>query len=111
MSQGTGLVRVLFVLSCLVAGVLVLLTLLAPWLTQEAETPAGWAGRLLALFARDAAVRRISLAGAIGLAATACVFFRPTQPEPTASKTPRQASPQGRERRGTGPPCPPGAGA
>ena len=32
--------------------------------------------RVVTLFARDAAVRRTALASAIGLAATACIFFR-----------------------------------
>lgn len=32
---------------------------------------------LLVMFAEDATVRRTSIAGAIGLIVTACVFFRP----------------------------------
>jgi len=86
MSQGCVPVRVLFLLSCLLAGLLVLLIVLAPWLDAGERTPAGWPGQVLALFARDAVVRRISIAGAIGLATTGFVFFRPTRPEPPSSE-------------------------
>jgi hypothetical protein len=91
MRQGLRSVRVFFVLSCLLAAVLVLLVLLTPWLDQDRAVPANWLETLLALFARDAVVRRISLAGAVGLAVTAFVFFRPARPEPTS---PRQSSPR-----------------
>jgi hypothetical protein len=43
------------------------------------------AGRVLALFARDAAVRRTALAAAVGLVATAFVFFRPPYGRPPRS--------------------------
>jgi hypothetical protein len=72
-------VGVLFLLSFLLAGLLVLLVVLAPLVDLEEEALPGWMEQVLALFARDAVVRRISLAGAIGLAATASVFFRPTR--------------------------------
>ena len=46
--------------------------LLAPWLGGDATEPS-----LTALFAGDLAVRRTAIASAIGLAATAFIFFRP----------------------------------
>ena len=48
--------RLLFCLACLTAAALVLAVLTAPWLD-------GW-GRVAALFAHDAALRRTSLAAA-----------------------------------------------
>lgn len=89
MNNGSWSAQLLFVLSCLLASLLGLLILLAPLLDQGSEQPAGWGSEVLALFARDAVVRRISLAGAIGLAVTAFVFFRPTPPaEPAEPKEP-----------------------
>jgi hypothetical protein len=44
-------------------------------------------GRWLALFARDATLRKTTIATALGLAVTACVFFRPA---PTARTTSRK---------------------
>jgi hypothetical protein len=55
---------------------------------------------LLALFARDAAIRRTALASAVGLMVTACVFFRPRLPPY-----------QRRRKRTTAPPPPSVAGA
>lgn len=62
--------RWLFRLSWLAAAVLIALVLLGPWLDNKMPS------RLLALFARDAVVRRTAVASALGLVATACVFFR-----------------------------------
>src|SRR5437899_1737341 len=46
--------------------------LIAPWLASgDNDHP------VLALFAHDATVRRTSIAGALGLAATSFIFFRP----------------------------------
>jgi hypothetical protein len=47
----------------------------APALDNSESIPKG-AARLAALFARDRLVRRTAIAGAIGLLATACIFFR-----------------------------------
>lgn len=55
---------------------LVLLVVVSPWLVPADGSPRGW-GRLLTLFARDAALRRTALACAVGLAVTARIFFRP----------------------------------
>ncbi len=85
--------RILFVLSCLGAGLLVLGVLLAPWLNLSEEEPADWLEQLLLLFARDAVVRRISLAGAVGLAATAFVFFRPSRRKPRPPRPSRRTRP------------------
>jgi len=75
------------------AGGLVGLVALSPWF---APTPPaqGW-HRLIAVFAADTTVRRIAVAGAIGLAVTAGVFFRQTAApmagptKPPARKPPR----------------------
>jgi len=56
-------------------------------LVDSGGPPADTAGRLLALFARDAAVRRTALATAAGLTATAFVFFRPPSGRPPRSPT------------------------
>lgn len=63
--------RILFGLTVALAMALTSLVFLAPWLSQTDDGP------LLALFARDAVVRRTSLASAFGLLVTAYVFFRP----------------------------------
>jgi hypothetical protein len=67
--------RFLFCLSGAVALGLAGMVLLAPWLDQDGPAEYGWP-RLVAVFARDAAVRRVAVAGAVGLIVTACVFFR-----------------------------------
>lgn len=64
--------RLLFGLAVGAALLLLLFVLAAPWLddgTHEAHDA-------VALFARDAALRRTSVASAVGLLVTACVFFR-----------------------------------
>ncbi len=68
--------RLLFALACLTAAALVLAVLTAPWLDGGGTAPHGW-GRVAALFAHDAALRRTSLAAAAGLVVSARVFFRP----------------------------------
>jgi hypothetical protein len=68
-----------FRLALAAALVLLVLVLVSPWLAPE--EPEGWQ-RFLALFARDVALRRTAIACAIGLAVTACVFFRPADPFP-----------------------------
>lgn len=65
---------VLYHVGLAVAGALVAAVLVAPFLPPVAERAAGGIG---CLFARDLAVRRAALAGAAGLAVSACVFFRP----------------------------------
>jgi hypothetical protein len=91
--------RLLFGLAILVSLLLILLVILAPLGDNGNAQPAGWA-RLLALFARDPAIRRTAVVSAVGLIVTACVFFRRrTRP------TPR------RRKRTTAPPPPSVAGA
>jgi hypothetical protein len=72
----TWLARWLFRLTCGLAGLLVLAVVGAPWVEGWLGNTAGW-GRVLRLFAEDVAVRRTSLASALGLVVTAFVFFRP----------------------------------
>lgn len=85
------LARVLFGLTLLAATALASLLVAAP-LLDSGETPAGLGERILALFARDATLRRTTIASAIGLAVTACVFFRPgvvyPVPRPRKTKSP-----------------------
>jgi hypothetical protein len=70
--------RVLFGLALLAAAALVLAVLTAPALDAGETAPHGWAA-VVALFARDAALRRTSLASAAGLVVAACVFFQPVR--------------------------------
>jgi hypothetical protein len=65
------------------------LVLAAPALDQGGD-------RLLALFAHDMTVRRTAIASAVGLVATACIFFRPPRvaaPDVKPGRRPRR-SPQ-----------------
>src|ERR1700687_4226740 len=62
--------RLLWRITLALSALLVLLVVLAPWL-DTGEHP------LMTLFAKDQAVRRISLASARGRAAPASIFFRP----------------------------------
>jgi hypothetical protein len=96
--------RLLFPASLFAAALLFALVLLSPLVDNAETSPHGW-GRLLALFARDAAVRRTAIASALGLAVTAGVFFRPIGP---VRRLPRKQ----RQWRFRQPPPPPGgAGA
>jgi hypothetical protein len=61
-----------------VAGFLIILILACPFLFDEHETPSD-GRRLLAVFARDLAVRRTAIASSLGLVVTALVFFRPQE--------------------------------
>jgi hypothetical protein len=69
--------RLLFRLTVAVSALLILLVILAPLLDNRVSQPDGWR-RPLALFARDATLRRTAVASALGLLVTACVFFRPS---------------------------------
>ena len=62
--------RLLWRLTLVVSGLMVLLVIAAPWF-DTSEWP------LLTLFAHDQAVRRTTLASALGLVVTAAIFFRP----------------------------------
>ncbi len=65
----------LFRLTLLLAGVLVLLVVICPLFDVDGTRPAGW-HLLVKLFAQDVSVRRTALASAIGLIVTAAIFFR-----------------------------------
>ncbi len=67
--------RFLFRVTVLVSAALILLVFLSPWLDNGEAAPAG-AARLAAVFARDRTMRRTAIAGAVGLLATAWIFFR-----------------------------------
>jgi hypothetical protein len=62
--------RLLWRLTLVVSALMILLVVAAPWI-DSGEWP------LLTLFATDQVVRRTCLASAIGLLATAAIFFRP----------------------------------
>jgi hypothetical protein len=86
--------RLLFRLALALSLLLILLVALAPLADPGAAVPPGWRG-VFTLFARDQALRRTTVACAVGLAVTACIFFRPPE------------RPQPRRRRRTTPPPPP----
>jgi hypothetical protein len=62
------------------AACLVLAVVLAPWIAEPAE-PSLWT-----LYADDATVRRTSIFAALGLAATAFIFFKPRSASPKPTK-------------------------
>ena len=68
--------RFLFGIALLSAAGLVVLVLFAPWLDNALYRPRGWSA-VLAVFSRDALLRRTATASALGLAVSAYVFFRP----------------------------------
>jgi hypothetical protein len=70
------LLRVLFLLGVASAAGLFLLVFGAPLLDNGGTSATGWP-RVVAVFARDATLRRTALASGLGLVVTACVFFRP----------------------------------
>ncbi len=63
--------RMLFGFAVVVSASLLGLVVLAPVLQRGRES-----GRVLTVFAHDATLRRTGIAVAIGLLATACIFFR-----------------------------------
>jgi hypothetical protein len=83
--------RLLFCLTVALALALGSLVVAAPALDREGRPGDGWA-RLVAVFARDTAVRRVALAGAAGLLVTACVFFRAPARGRRDSRPPRSSS-------------------
>lgn len=68
--------RFLFGLSLALAAALFLLVALTP-LVDNGKV------YLFTLFAHDTTLRRTAVASAVGLAATATIFFRPADPAPT----------------------------
>ena len=70
------------------AGLLMSLVFLTPLFDNDTESRGdGWQ-RLVALFARDAAVRRTAIGSALGLAVTACVFFQAQKAGPPPTDAP-----------------------
>src|SRR5262245_61122915 len=78
----------LFCISIAIATLLLLLVVIAPIVDSGEPVTEGFV-RVLALFARDSAVRRTGFVAAIGLYATAAVFFRPDSLSLGASSTER----------------------
>jgi hypothetical protein len=76
----------LFVLCLVLAAGLAGLVAAAPWL-DPGRPPEDAAERALALFAHDPVVRRTALGAAVGLVATAFVFFRPPYSRPPRAPT------------------------
>lgn len=73
--------RLLFLLVIALSAGILGLVLIAPWLESSS--------RIIVLFATDATVRQTSLACAIGMLVTACVFFRARQNrQPVRKSTP-----------------------
>ena len=72
------------------AGFLITLILACPFLDDGHEIP-GAGHRLLAVFARDLAVRRTVIASSLGIAVTALVFFRPPRESGVASSEPNDS--------------------
>ena len=79
MAESTRSGRWLFRLTCGLAVLLAMVVCSAPFLDGNDPTPKGWR-RIVALFARDATLRRTGLAGAAGLLVTAFVFFQSAAP-------------------------------
>jgi hypothetical protein len=80
----------LFWLTLAVSAALVLLVIVAPLVDNRESHPDGWA-RLFSVFAEDAVLQRTAVASALGLAVTACVFFR--RPGGSAGKGPKPPPP------------------
>ncbi len=79
----------LFYLTLAAAAALFVLVILAPLLDNGERKPEG-AARCVAVFARDAVLRKTAVASALCLAVTAYVFFRPTgRYRPRARKGPK----------------------
>jgi hypothetical protein len=68
--------RICYHLCLGVAALIAATVLLAPFVDRGGPAPRG-VHRIVALVARDVALRRTALASAIGLGVTAGVFFRP----------------------------------
>jgi hypothetical protein len=81
--------RLLYWLTVGLSFLLFLLVIVAPAL-DNGEKRSDPVSRSVALFARDATLRRTALAASIGLLVTACVFFR----APGNSRSPSRKSPQ-----------------
>jgi hypothetical protein len=84
--------RLLRYLGWSIATLLLLLVFFSPLVDNTGEQLEG-TGRLIALLARDATVRRTLIASAIGLAVTASVFFRSTNAAPKAAGRPTRQAP------------------
>jgi hypothetical protein len=75
----------------LLSGILVLLVLASPIFDDGRPAPRR-GHRLVAVFARDLALRRTAVAGAVGLAVTAWIFFRPEEKSGIVALEPSELS-------------------
>jgi hypothetical protein len=66
----------------LIAIALIVLVICAPWVENKVTS------RTMTIFARDVTLRRTAIASALGLIATACVFFRSPSPVCPPSQKP-----------------------
>jgi hypothetical protein len=83
----------LFRLTLAIAILFVAVVVLAPWIEGMGRATGDWS-RVVGLFAHDGTLRRTTLASAIGLAVTACVFFRPpSSMRRNSSRSPRVPPP------------------
>jgi hypothetical protein len=90
--SSTWLPRFLFRLTWALSVVFLLTVLVAPGLDRGAEVHG--AARVLRLFAHDATLRRTTVASALGLMVTACIFFRsPEVPRRVPSKQSKMPPP------------------
>jgi hypothetical protein len=95
-SRSTWFPRLLFRLTLALSTGLILMVFLAPLVDNGEPAPKG-AARVALVFARDPAMRRTAIAGALGLLVTACIFFRPprgARPPVRRAKPPRMPPPQ-----------------
>jgi hypothetical protein len=88
----SSLQRCLFRLTIGGAVTLIVVVFAAPLLDNGSPPAHGWS-RLLALFARDATLRRTALASTVGLIVTACVFFRPPGGFRSRTRKPKPTKP------------------
>jgi hypothetical protein len=79
--MSTTLSWLLFILGWLLAGLLACVVLLSPMFDDTSIDMGELSGneRIIALFARDAMVRRTTLASAVGLLVSAWIFFQPSR--------------------------------
>jgi hypothetical protein len=84
--------RFLFRLTIVGAVGLITVVFAAPLLDNGSPPGHGWS-RLVALFARDATLRRTTLASTVGLIVTACVFFRPPGGFRSRTRKPKPTKP------------------
>ena len=80
--------RLLYRLTLLASLALISLVIFSPWVENKVSS------RLVSVFAHDRTLRRTSVASALGLLVSACVFFRiPGAPRRVPPKSPQAPPP------------------